>query len=253
MKSRISDSHWLKNVKIAHRGLHDSVVPENSLLAYQKAAELGLAIEIDVHFTKDGYVVIHHDDTLTRMTGYDKKIRDCTLEEIKSLHLLDTEEKVPLLTELLPIVKGRSPLLIEIKGTSFKIGDLEQAVYDILKEYDGDYAVQSFNPLTVKWFKDNAKEILRGQLSSWFDDSCGQPKYIYRAIAKLWTNILTKPDFVSYDQKFMPIKYCNRVKKKGMPIIAWTVLSAEREKELRPYYDNIIFENYIPESITVEK
>lgn len=249
MKTRIPEDHWLRTDKIAHRGFWGGNVPENSLAAFENAAQKGLAIEIDVHLTKDGHVVIHHDDTLTRMTGLDKKISDCTLDEIKAQCLNDTAEKVPLLSELLPIAKGRAPILIEIKSTSTKVGVLEKALLDVIEKYDGEYAVQSFNPLSVKWYKDNAPHILRGQLASHLDTSCGQSKLNCFMLNNLLLNNITKPDFVSYDQNFMPDKAVARERKKGREIIAWTVTSKKREDELKTLCDNIIFEGYTPESL----
>ncbi len=247
MKSRIPKGHWLRTTKIAHRGLWGDA-PENSLTAFENAARENLAIEIDVHISSDGHVIIHHDDTLTRMTGLNKKITDCTLSEIKEQRLLSTDEKVPILTELLPIAKNRSPLLIEIKSTSTKVGVLEKALYDIVKDYDGEFAVQSFNPLSVKWFKDNAPDILRGQLATKLDEKSGQSKFNCFMLNNLLLNGLTKPDFVSFDQKYMPKNAVERERKKGREIIAWTVTSKSREEELKQYCDNIIFESYLPDS-----
>lgn len=248
MKSRIAKDHWLRSTKIAHRGLWGGEIPENSLSAFENAAKNGLAIEIDVHLTRDGYVVIHHDDTLTRMTGADRKIADCTLEEIKALRLNGTEEKVPLLTELLPIAKGRSPLLIEIKSTTTKTGALEKALFDIVKDYDGEFAIQSFNPFSIKWYKDNAPEMLRGQLATHLDEKSGQSAFNRFLLNRLALNGITKPDFVSFDNRFLPDKIVAKERKKGREIIAWTVTSKKREEEIKEFCDNIIFEHYTPDS-----
>lgn len=251
MASRIPANHWLRNIKIAHRGLHDETIPENSLLSYQKAAELGLAIEIDVYLTLDDQIVVFHDSTLNRMTGVDKKITQCTLAELKQLRLNNTDQTIPTLQEVLDVCEGKSPLLIEIKGESTKVGKLEQIMYDMLKNYKGDFAIQSFNPFSVKWYADNAPEIIRGVLSSYF---MGEKIKWYKKllVKRLLMNGSINPDFVSYDQVNMPNNICKKERNKGRLIINWTVTSKEREEELREYYDNIIFENYMPDSIFIK-
>lgn len=248
MKSRIAKDHWLRTTKIAHRGLWGNGIPENSLTAFENAAKEGIAIEIDVHLTSDGYVVIHHDDTLKRMTGLDEKICNLTLSQIKEQRLLDTDETVPLLTELLPIAKGRSPLLIEIKSTSTNVGALEKALFDIIKDYDGEFAVQSFNPFSIKWYKDNAPQFLRGQLATKLDTRSGQSKINCFILNNLLLNGMTKPDFVSFDHNYLPKNAVKRERKKGREIIAWTVTSKKREEEIKDHCDNIIFEHFTPDN-----
>lgn len=247
---RIPEDHWMRNTAIAHRGLWNKDIPENSLLAYKNAADNGFAIEIDVHLTTDGEVVSFHDATLLRMTGVDRKITDCSLKELKGYKLLETEYTIPTLKEILPIVKDKSPLLIELKSYSKEmVGKLEKATYDILKDYDGDFAIQSFNPFSVKWFTDNAPEIIRGQLSSYFiGDSMKRLNKLL--LKKLFFNNQTKVDFVSYDQRNIPNRYIEKAKREGKVIIAWTVVTSQREKELQPIVDNIIFENYVRKTNT---
>lgn len=252
MESRIPQDHWLRNVKIAHRGLHDDESPENSLSAYQKAADKKLAIEIDVHLTTDDRIVVFHDDTLKRMTGVDKKITDCSLPELKSLKLGKSEETIPTLEEVLVVCEGKSPLLIEIKGQSTKVGRLEKIMYDLLKEYKGDFAIQSFNPFSVLWYTKNAPQFIRGQLSS--DFKRDTLKWYKKILLKnLFFNNKTKPDFVSYDEACLPNRVCVKARKQGKLIIAWTIRDNEREMLLRPYYDNIIFEFYTPKNLHIEK
>lgn len=245
---RIEKNHWILKTKIAHRGLWNDKIPENTLMAYQNASNEGYAIEIDVHLTKDGEVVSHHDNNTLRMTGVDKKICDCTLAELKELRILNSDEQIPTLKEILPIVKGKSPLLIEIKSTSTSgVGPLEKALYDIIKDYDGDYAIQSFNPFSVKWYTDNAPNIIRGQLSSFYRGS--DLSFVKKfALKRLIFNKSTKVDFVSYQESDLPNRFVTKAKKQGKVIIAWTILSQKRSDELKGYADNIIFEHYTPDS-----
>ena len=87
----------------AHRGLHDNSCPENSLSAFRAAKEAGYGVELDVRFTADKQVVVYHDDTLTRMCGDDRRVDECTYEELQQLHLSDTTERIPLLSDVLSV------------------------------------------------------------------------------------------------------------------------------------------------------
>lgn len=206
---------WLFSRPIAHRGLHGIDAPENSLAAFGKAIEAGFPIEIDVRPIDDGTVVVFHDDKLTRMTDLDG--------------------------EVLEFVDGRTPLLIEIKNDS-TVGQLERDTLELLSSYKGEYAVQSFNPYSMEFFKKNAPQIPRGQLSCFFDKK--DLGFFKRFVLKrLKMNKVSSPDFISYNHANLPNKYVTKTK---LPTLAWTVRSnAEMEKCL-PYCDNIIFENFIP-------
>ena len=139
---------FLRKPLIAHRGFFDNKkgIPENSMLAFQRAIDNDYTIELDVHILKDGKVIVFHDDNLKRMTGEDKLIKDCDYEEIEKLRLLGTNQKIPLFEEVLSLVDGKVALLIELKY-DVKVGRLEKELIKILKNYKGKYAVQSFSPL----------------------------------------------------------------------------------------------------------
>ena len=163
---RLRDLSFLESNLIAHRGFFDNAngIPENSMIAFERAIENSYIIELDVHLLKDGKIVVFHDDNLGRMTGVDKKIKDCTYEDIKNLRLLKTNEKIPLFEDVLRLVDGRVAILIELKY-DVKVGLLEQKILPMLHKYTGKYAVQSFNPMTIMWFRKNAPQIIRGQLA----------------------------------------------------------------------------------------
>lgn len=234
---------WFVKYKLAHRGLHNDKYPENSLGAYENAIKHGFAIELDIRVLKDGNLAIFHDDNLNRMCGVDKKIEDITLEEMKSYKLLNSEYTIPTLQEVLSLVNGNVPLMIELKPVSKKM-KIEEKVYNILKDYKGEFAIKAFNPLTMLWFKKHAPEILRGMLSSYFHHM-GLP-WIYKMLIKRLTFFKSiKPDFISYDYTNLPNKY---VKNKNVPILAWTITSREDEEKALKVADNIIFQDYIPDN-----
>ena len=235
---------FLKNKPIAHRGLFDKKVgiPENSIPAFEKAIEKGYPIELDVHLLKDGKVVVFHDDDLNRMTGINKKIKDCTYDEIKKLKLDKTNYQIPLFSEVLKLVNGIVPILIEFKSDR-KAGETEKELIKIIENYKGNYAVQSFNPLSLIWFKRNCPEIPRGQLSASFkkDRMCTLRKLILKNV---YFNFLTKPDFISYSIDAFPNKRVEDFRNSGKLVLGWTVRKREDLDKAKKYCDNIIGENF---------
>ena len=184
----------------AHRGLHsrDLTVPENSLKAFELAAAAGYGIELDVQLTRDGQVVVFHDADLERVCGVKGLLEDRTFEELQELRLLNTEEKIPLFTDVLAVVRGRGPLIVELKnGKQNK--ELCEKTYAILKEYKGDYCIESFNPVIVAWFRKHAKEVLRGQLAAPIPEYEGEVKpFTAFLLSHVLLNFLSRPHFIAY-------------------------------------------------------
>ncbi len=236
---RINENYWLFNKPIAHRGLWGGKIVENSLTAYKNAVKKGYPIEIDVFVTADGRLVSFHDDSLMRMTGENGLIYNKTLAELKSLRLNSTLEQIPTFDEVLDICENKVPILIEIKNQPNKcVVDL---VVARLKSYKGEFAIQSFNPLYINKVKKLAPEFIRGILADTFNlDKSRLVRYIVR---KMPLNFICKPDFLSLNYKSLPLKF-KRTKK--YPKLAWTVTSQEIADNVKPYADNIIFEDFIP-------
>lgn len=234
---------WLFSKPIAHRGLHDAENPENTLAAFKKAKDAGFPIELDLRIIDDGTVIVFHDEKLSRLTGSDGYVTNLVKEKLKDYKVLKTDEYIPTFEEVLELINGQVPLLIEIKN-SHKIGTLERKTLEILKGYDGDYAVQSFNPYTVEYFKNCAPHIPRGQLSSFFaeEKSLGiLKKFILK---RMLLNKISRPDFISYDYRYLPNIYVTKTK---LPTLAWTVRSQQEYEAVKMYCNNIIFENFIPQ------
>lgn len=236
---------WLIEKPIAHRGLHDGErCPENSLAAIRKAMQYSLPVEIDVRLTADRSIVVFHDRELFRMTGVRGKIRDCTLRELADCRLLGTDEPIPLLDRVLDEVEGKIPILIEIKHDG-SAGLLEEILARRLDSYRGEYAVQSFDPCVLRWFKQNRPDVLRGQISCFFEnDRIG---FVKKAVFRMMLlNRFTSPDFIAYDVKRLPYWAVTHFRKSGKPVLGWTVNSEALQRKAAPYVDNIIFEDYIP-------
>lgn len=235
---------WLVETPIAHRGLHSKGVPENSLDAFAKAIEKGYAIELDVQLLSDGTVVVFHDEALARMTGNDGYIKYLNKNDLKALKLKGTKESIPTLEEVLKFVDERVPLLIEVKN-QHKVGKLEQAVIDLLKNYQGEYAVQAFNPYTLSYFKKHAPNILRGQLSGFFKKE--KMSWLKKVLLKKmkFNKKVSEPHFISYEADTLPNRYVKKYK--NIPLLAWAVKSKEEYLNVIKYCDNIIFEKFDPE------
>lgn len=237
---------WLRTTPIAHRGLHsgDSAVPENSLAAFQQAIEAGYAIELDVHLSADGEIVVFHDYDLQRMTGVEGKITSLPLAELQKLTLLQSDQRIPSFVDVLALIHGQVPLLIEIKNEE-AVGGLEQKVIDVMKDYRGSFAVQAFNPFVMGYFKENAPDIVRGQLSGSFrnESLAFYKKFLLR---NLLLNGISAPHFVAYEYDSMPQWMANRLKAKNLVLLAWTVNSEQRAEQAEKKFDNIIFELFRP-------
>ncbi|MDD3304308.1 MAG: glycerophosphodiester phosphodiesterase family protein [Clostridia bacterium] len=231
---------------IAHRGLYhnEKGIYENSMKAFYEAIAKQYAIELDVQILKDGTIVVFHDENLERMTGVNKRVRDCTLAEIKTCHLLNSNEKIPTLREVLELVAGKVAIVIEIKRR-YKSYGIEKAVYEILKEYNGEYCIESFNPFTVLWFKNHHKEIARGLLST------KELTTLKKIIVATTNNLpflypLLQLDFISYRYTDINESIKNRCQKNHVYLIAWTIKNKKEYIKIKEKCDGIIFENFLP-------
>ena len=236
-----------KSKMYAHRGLHNEERAENSMSAFRAAVEAGYGIELDIRLSKDGKLVVFHDDTLERVCSKEGKVIDFTAEELASFSLKGTEDGVPLFSDVLKLVDGKVPLLVEIKENP---GDssVSEAACKMLSEYKGEFIVESFNPLSLKTVKQNMPEITRGILSHRYYEYEPFRKPLYFALQSLLLNFLCRPAFIAYDHrhaKAFGLRFIRGFF--DVPTLAWTVRSAEEEKEARKNgFDGIIFENYLP-------
>ena len=242
---RHKDREILNGIYIAHRGLHNAMdgIPENSLLAFKKAVELGFAVENDIHLTKDGEVVVFHDEDLMRMCGIHGRPEDMTLSQLKELRLGDTEEKIPTLRECLDVIDGKVPLLVEFKIKSGSAVPLCLAAEKILSEYKGKYFVQSFYPFVLSWYKKNKKDVLRGQLAAAFKGD----KLHMRLLGMLLFNCFSRPDFVSYENETkgtLGRKICTLL---GAFPVGWTFKAQSDIDASKNDFKSYIFEGFLPE------
>lgn len=232
----------------AHRGLHGGSVPENSLTAFELAAQKGYGIELDVQLTLDGELAVHHDASLNRTCGADRKISEMTAGEIRRYSLGETGEAIPFFHEALDRVHGRVPLIVELKTAGRRNEELARKAYDTLRQYQGDWVVESFDPRLMRWFRKNAPQAIRGQLA--YDPRLGGPpgKGVgYMCLAYLLMNFLSRPDFVAYCHETDRNLSFRLARKIFRPVlVAWTVKDRTVCGQLRNQYDLQIFEGFEP-------
>jgi len=227
----------------AHRGLHrmDKSVPENSLAAFEAAAQRGYGVELDVRLTGDGKVVVFHDDELDRICGVPGKVECLGWEYLKTLRLCGTQERIPLLEDALSVIKGRSPDIVELKrGRNNRL--LCEKTLAILRRYDGPCCIESFDPFIVRWFRKNAPDVLRGQLSCSMDRFKEETSWIKAfLISNVLTNFLSRPQFLAYriGKKPLLARLCELM---GAMKVAWVSRDWRSERN----NDAVIFEFYRP-------
>jgi glycerophosphoryl diester phosphodiesterase len=245
---------WLRTRPIAHRGLHKEAagIIENTPTAFEKAAEAGYPIELDVHLSADGEVIVFHDDTLDRLTGMTGPLAAQPASVLTGLRIRGSGDTIPTLSAVMDQIGGRVPLLIELKSFgSTTIGPMESAIAALLENYRGEAAVQSFNPYSMGWFARNADAIPRGQLSGAYSgrgDDARLPAYQRFALRHLMLNYISRPHFIAYEAGALPARAPARARKRGLPLIAWTVRDEHEANRLAPHADNIIFENFQPQA-----
>lgn len=238
----MKDIEFLSRNLIAHRGYHNNKkgIPENSVLAFKKAIDNNYLIELDVRLTKDQKLVVFHDDNLKRVCGVNKRVKDLTYRELLKYNLFDTTLKVPLFSDVIKLVNGRVPILIETKYHN-RYGVLEKILINELSNYKGLYAIQSFYPMSLLWLKRNTKDIPIGLLSSNFKNDLNRLKSI---IGKtLILDLFFKTDFISYDVKGLPNNYLS-YKRNKKKIVIWTIKNKKDYDLARQYTDSLICENF---------
>lgn len=235
-----------RGTPFAHRGLHGADAPENSLSAFECACAAGCGIELDVQLSADGEVIVFHDDELLRMTGDSRSVSDLTLAQLRVLRLPDGSG-IPTFREVLDCVRGRVPLLVELKNGA-RNAQLCESTLRLLEAYDGKYIIESFHPMILRWFRRNAPGVIRGQLVGSREDYL--EKYgplVALVLPNMLHNFIGRPDFVAYNlntANLRPVRWQRSLFK--TPLAAWTVNSEAQYKSCVGRGDMPIFEGFNP-------
>ncbi len=232
----------------AHRGLHDRArgVPENSLAAFRAAVERGYGAELDVRLTKDGRLAVLHDDSLLRTAGADVKLSQLTARELERYRLEDTQERIPLLEEVLPLFEGKAPLIVELKAER-NPGALARVACDMLDRFQVDYCVESFHPLAVRWLRKHRPQVCRGQLSEDFlRTRTGLGRVADFVMTHLLTGFLTVPDFIAYRQPHRRLALKLARRQWGVREVSWTIRTPQALAACEADGRLVIFEGFLP-------
>ncbi|MBE6954304.1 MAG: glycerophosphodiester phosphodiesterase [Ruminococcaceae bacterium] len=238
----------LKQWRYAHRGYHNETLPENSLGAFRRAAKEGFGAELDVHLSKDGRLIVHHDESLKRLCGADVNICDLTAEELSYYRLNGTDEPIPHLEQVLAIFENKAPLVIELKTKGGNAPTLCDAVMKQLKSYKGLYCLESFDPRVLLHLKKHYPEVVRGQLSeNYFRHNAVLHPVLKFLLHNLLLNFLTKPDFIAFhvlDWQDRSFTLCRRFY--GTQVFGWTIRTKEEQALVEDNNGVIIFEQFDP-------
>lgn len=232
----------LKGWGYAHRGLHKEGVPENSMAAFRAALDKGYGIELDIHLMRDGNLAVIHDASLLRTAGADVKIEDLTAEDLENYRLEGTEEKIPLFKDVMALYEGKAPMIVELKPVNGNHAALTEAACDLMKDYQGIYCMESFDPRCVQWLRKNRPQIIRGQLTENFvaNDNKLHPTIRFVLTHNL-LNFATCPDFVAYKFADRKASFTTTLCRGAWDIqgVSWTIQCQED-------YDIALQEGWLP-------
>jgi len=220
----------------AHRGLHGNGLVENSRAALEAAIQARHGIELDVQASVDGQAMVFHDYELERLSEGSGAVRTLGAAELERIRLRDSDETIPGLPEILALIAGRAPLLIEVKSPSRRVAAMCRAVDRALAGYDGPVAVMSFNPEVGHWFAGHAPERLRGLVVT--EQGKGWRGVAARHFA-LWR---ARPDFLAYDIRDLPSRFADAQRARGLKVLTWTVRGLQDRARAAEHADQIIYE-----------
>ena len=233
------DLGWLKGTVFAHRGLHNSGVPENSMAAFEAAIEAGYGIECDIQRARDGTAMVFHDWELERLTGETGPVAKRDAQSLGAIELRGASgQTIPRLADVLKLVAGRVPLLIEVKSKrDHRVSAVCLAIRRTLEGYRGPHGVMSFDPRIARWFAVHSPETPRGLVVTEQDDTA-LPGRIRRRLAIRHA----KPDFLAWDIRDLPSRLAAAQRRKGIPLTTWTVREPEQRATAERYADAPIAE-----------
>ena len=228
---------FLTRTPFANRGLHGGGLVENSRAAVEAAVSRGYGVKVDVQFSLDGLAYVFTDPTLDRMTAETGQIRHLSGKLLAEIKLNGTDEVIPKLDEILGIVAGRAPVIVELKTVEGHVSQLCVAVRHAIEGYRGEAAVMSLHGEVSRWFSSHGERIPRGLMMS--DGSSFAKEEGSEKVQAVWH---ARPEFLALDIHDLPNRFAQRQRKRGIPLLAWTVTSAEQQAIAAECVDQMIFE-----------
>lgn len=241
----------LRGWNYAHRGLHDDTRPENSMAAFRAALAHGYGVELDVHLMKDGNLAVIHDSALMRTTGREGRVEDLTAEELPLYRLGNSDETIPLFSQVLELFQGKAPLIVELKPVDGNHAALARAACELLADYPGLYCMESFDPRCVRWLRQHHPEIIRGQLTEYFLENDRKLPWPLRfAMSHNLSNCVGRPDFIAYRYAHRRRTPTNWICEKMLHLqgVSWTLQNPQQHSDAVQQSLIPIFEHYTPEN-----
>ncbi|TPW31208.1 glycerophosphodiester phosphodiesterase family protein [Pararhizobium mangrovi] len=233
------DLEWLTAHPIAHRGFHDldAGIVENSLAAFERAAEAGFAIECDVQFPADGVPIVFHDETLDRLCPLGGAVADKLSTDLQQMVLAGTRQRIPTLGQTLDRVAGRVPLVIELKGRRGDDDGLAGAVLEAVETYVGPVALMSFDDWILEELIALEPSVPIGLTAEGNDE---------KAFSRHRSLMAQGLHFVSYNVDHLPNPFTDGLRKAGIPVVSWTVRNTAGRETSRAHADQMTFEGFDP-------
>lgn len=244
---------WIKETDFAHRGLHglSDGCPENSLAAVEEALQYGYGIEIDVQRSADYEAIVFHDTNLHRMTDRHGPVVNWSSDKLRKTRLAGSAQKIPTLRQVLDLVQGRAPLLIEIKSSPGPgvPGVLEQRVATLLDSYKGPVGVMALSPNPLAWLGLLSPRTPLGNVVTKVHRASVLKSFLRSATKvarKLGAGAIAKSDFIAIDFNILDPTQSDVIRQKGKPVLVWTVTSEADASDARQHADALIFEGFRP-------
>lgn len=238
----------LEGWRYAHRGLHRTAVAENSMTAFRLAVENGFGIELDIHLLSDGSLAVIHDGTLLRTTGCEGKVESLTAQDLPKYRLEGTEDTIPTFRQVLDLVDGRVPLIVELKCVDDNYAPLTDAAVEALRDYAGPWCMESFDPRCIHHLRKHHPQVIRGQLAENYFKSRVAISWVQKlCMTCQLANFLTCPDFVAYrfaDRKRPGVFLAKHFW--GLHTVGWTIRSREDLAQAEKEHWLPIFEGFAP-------
>lgn len=229
------DINKLKGLYIAHRGIHNKNVIENTVPSFSLALEKKMPIEFDIRVLKDGNLVVYHDNNLKRLMNIDKKLSDFTYEELKKLTFPNTNIHIPLFSDVLELVNGKVLLVIEVKKSDFlSYQEYCRKIVSVLDKYSGCFVIKSFDIRVVNWFLKNTSYVT-GLLLSDLKNNVFDFFKSYRTFSFM------KLDFLSVDYRIIDNKMIQKFRKKK-PVLVWTIRNINDLNNVKDKADSFLIE-----------
>lgn len=228
---------WLTAQPFAHRGLHGAHIVENCRAAFEAAVAEGHGIELDVQASRDGEAIVFHDYDLERLTGEKGRVRDRSAAELQQIALSGAGETIPTLIDVVHLVDSRVPMLIEVKAPGRRVGALCASVLRAVRDYPGYMAVMSFNPEVGRWFWNNGRGITRGLVVTE-----RKRRRVHGGIERRLSLWRARPHFLAYDIESLPSAFAREQRRRGLPVLTWTVRGRGQREKAAAEADQIIYE-----------